>query len=61
MGALDVHRDPVVSVPITGSGTDANNPSSASCATGEQAVGMRTQTGAGLDSLRLQCQPTTCR
>lgn len=47
-------------VHINGSGTDANNPSSAACNAGEQVVSMTTNTGAGLDSVRLVCAATDC-
>ena len=46
---------------IAGSLTsDGSNPSSAECLGGEQVVSVRTDTGAGLDSLDLFCAPTTC-
>jgi hypothetical protein len=47
-------------VAVTGSLTDANNPSSASCAADEHVVEMTTNTGAGLDSLQLLCAATQC-
>jgi len=47
-------------VAIAGSLSDAENPSGAQCNPGEQVVSMVTDTGAGLDSLRLLCAPTTC-
>lgn len=47
-------------VAIAGSLTDTQNPSEAQCNPGEQVVSMNTDTGAGLDSLRLLCAPTTC-
>ena len=47
-------------VPIAGSLIEPSNPSQARRGPGEQAVSMMTNTGAGLDSLRLFCAPTTC-
>lgn len=47
-------------VTVTGSGSDTANPSEAHCNAGEQIAEMTTHTGAGLDSLRLQCAATAC-
>lgn len=54
------HIAAVATVPITGSGTDSNNPSMADCNPGEVVVSMATDTGAGLDSLHLWCAPVAC-
>jgi hypothetical protein len=59
---LDATGAPVQTavVDITGSGTDPSSPSEAHCNSGEQVAEMTTWTGAGLDSVRLQCAATTC-
>jgi hypothetical protein len=48
-------------VPIAGSQTETRQPSQVQCEAGEQVVSMMTDTGAGLDSLRLSCAPTICK
>ncbi|HEX4417188.1 MAG TPA: hypothetical protein VH165_04775 [Kofleriaceae bacterium] len=48
-------------VPIAGSQTEPLQPSQVQCEAGEQVVSMMTDTGAGLDSLRLSCAPTICK
>ena len=48
-------------VAIAGSGTDNTNPSSAECQNGEQVTQLTGNTGAGLDSVRLQCRQTICQ
>jgi hypothetical protein len=49
------------SVPIAGSQSEPLNPSQAQCSAGEHVVSMTTNTGFGLDSVRLFCAPTICK
>jgi hypothetical protein len=48
-------------VPIAGSQSEPLQPSQVQCEAGEQVVSMMTDTGAGLDSVRLSCAPTICQ
>jgi hypothetical protein len=48
------------SVPVPDTDSVTQNSSSVSCPTGQGVVGMRADSGAGLDSVQLYCAPSSC-